>query len=422
MMKKLFPQYYRHSEVELLKLLKECIFIFDTNVLLNLYRYPRKAREDLFKIINIISEQDRLWLPFHVALEYQAKRLSVIADQKTKFGQVKKVIADIKTELQNKLDNLQLKKRHSSIDPDVLIEDINKSFDKYIHRLELLNSEQSDVYQEDKIRSEIERLFKNNIGKPYTQSELEDIFEEGIKRYQLKIPPGFGDAKDKKDTYVFHEDLIIKREYGDLIIWKEILKYVADNKPKGIIYITDDNKEDWWFEISGKKIGPRPELLSEIKTKAGLSAFHMYNSENFMDIATKYLKIEIERDSIEQVKMTRERLSSAINRKLKSYEPKILLMYNGKCQVCGSDENVMATRIKSKTLGGSSRHSNLLVLCSDHYDLFRSGIFSISDDFMLIGIDGSLTVHPKHMINKEVLKHHRNLIYRTKSGGSNKLS
>jgi hypothetical protein len=39
-----------------------------------------------------IAELGRLWLPFQAALEYQENRLGVIADQKKKFGQVKKFL------------------------------------------------------------------------------------------------------------------------------------------------------------------------------------------------------------------------------------------------------------------------------------------------------------------------------------------
>jgi hypothetical protein len=74
------------------KLFEKCIFIFDANVLLNLYLYRSKASEDLLKILQRIAELGRLWLPFQAALEYQENRLGVIADQKKKFGQVKKFL------------------------------------------------------------------------------------------------------------------------------------------------------------------------------------------------------------------------------------------------------------------------------------------------------------------------------------------
>jgi hypothetical protein len=45
-MKKLFPGFYQPIEKEFQSLWKNCIFILDANVLLNLYRYPSEAKND----------------------------------------------------------------------------------------------------------------------------------------------------------------------------------------------------------------------------------------------------------------------------------------------------------------------------------------------------------------------------------------
>ena len=42
-MRKLFSEYFRPTEVETKQLWAEAVFIFDTNVLLNLYRMSRET-------------------------------------------------------------------------------------------------------------------------------------------------------------------------------------------------------------------------------------------------------------------------------------------------------------------------------------------------------------------------------------------
>ena len=59
-MKDLFPGYYRPSEDEFSDLWKNCVFILDTNVLLNLYRYSEKYRNDFIKVLHKI--ETRLWI------------------------------------------------------------------------------------------------------------------------------------------------------------------------------------------------------------------------------------------------------------------------------------------------------------------------------------------------------------------------
>src|SRR5690242_10763012 len=96
-MKESFIGFYRPTEEELADLWKNCIFILDANVLLDLYRYPKEARDDLIGILRKIS--DRLWVPYQAALEYQENRLIVIADQLKKYQDVRQVIVDIKNKL-----------------------------------------------------------------------------------------------------------------------------------------------------------------------------------------------------------------------------------------------------------------------------------------------------------------------------------
>jgi predicted transcriptional regulator len=68
-----------------------------------------------------------------------------------------------------------------------------------------------------------------------------------------------------------------------------MLDHAADEK-KPIIFITDDRKFDWWLEHSGRTIGPRPELVHEMKARAGVP-FHMYSSNRFIEYAQELLEL-----------------------------------------------------------------------------------------------------------------------------------
>jgi predicted restriction endonuclease len=176
------------------------------------------------------------------------------------------------------------------------------------------------------------------------------------------------------------------------------------------VFVTDDNKEDWWLEISGKTIGPRPELLAEVYAKTGLSAFYIYNSERFMTVASQHFDIEIEQDSIEQVKIiTEEPRPVHIYRRAKELRG----IYRSKCQVCGFDKSTEIAHIMPRQANGLTVLENLLLVCPNHHRLFDMGEFSISDDFHLIGMEGELNVDPRHRISMESLKFHRENIYRS---------
>ena len=161
-MKAVFPGYYRLSDYELSELWKDCLFVLDANVLLNLYRYPEKAREDFINVFAQIS--NRLWVPHHVALEYQANRLNVITEQIKKFDDVNKILSDSKDNLKSKLDALQLKKRHSVIDPESFLNKVETVFDEFRQGLDLLEKEQPDVFTDDKLREQIDLFLEGRVG------------------------------------------------------------------------------------------------------------------------------------------------------------------------------------------------------------------------------------------------------------------
>jgi hypothetical protein len=296
-MKDLFPGYYPLSKDEFDELWKNCVFILDTNSILNLYRYNDETRTDFIDVLRKI--ENRLWIPHQVALEFQENRTGVIDDQENKLKTIKEILNQGESSIKGKLRKFSVKHE------DFLLK-LNKLFNEFLEEIELLENQKIKLGEQDYIRDIVDDLFNNKIGEPPTEKELTAIYEEGEKRYLIKYPPGFHDLSNKKkeNPYRFNK-MSFKREYGDLILWKEIIKEVKPRNWKHIIFITDDKKEDWWREEKGENIGARPELVEEIR-KAGVSIFYMYTPERFLKYAKKYIKIDIKEESINQVKIISE--------------------------------------------------------------------------------------------------------------------
>ncbi|MFM6134336.1 MAG: PIN-like domain-containing protein [Sphaerospermopsis kisseleviana] len=95
--------------------------------------------------------------------------------------------------------------------------------------------------------------------------------------------------------YIFRTGL----KYGDFLIWKQIIEYSkSQNKP--VIFITDDKKEDWWLEQSGRTIGPRPELIEEFY-KDTSQKFWMYSVDRFVQESAKATNKEISQEVISEI-------------------------------------------------------------------------------------------------------------------------
>ncbi|WP_342570365.1 PIN domain-containing protein [Paenibacillus sp. FSL R5-0749] len=295
-MNDIFPMYYSPDEEEFKQLWDNCIFVFDANVLLNLYRYSIKTSDLILLIMNQLS--DRIWIPYQVALEYQANRHKVIYEQKAAYTQVKSIINKSFEELLNRLatDLNKYNKRHPIIEVGSITTNVEKLKTEVIDKLEEQEKNHPNHNEQDKIREVIDISFYGKVGPPYSQDRLDEIYREGEKRYKLKQPPGFKDLNEKKDQRRFHKGLTIESQYGDLIVWKQILD-MAKERNKSVILITDDGKEDWWQKESGRIVGSRVELTDEFMYSTKQN-FYMYESYRFIEYAQKYLNQQVDRDAI----------------------------------------------------------------------------------------------------------------------------
>ena len=317
-MKEQFRGYYNLSDSEFEQLWNDAIFIFDTNVLLNLYRYQSSTRDSLLSVMEKLTE--KIWIPYHVGLEFQRNRLTVIAEQHKKFDDVKKIVEDSISTMMNQFNTLQLKNRHSHINPDKLIDEIKKIQSEFLTELNVLEERSINVNSQDQILDRLDNLFKDKIGNPpENQKYIDTLFSEGEKRYKSNIPPGYKDSvKDDKASDEFtYGGITYKRKFGDLIIWKQIINYAYEKNIKNIIFITDDAKADWWLKVSSngpKTIGVRPELKDEIYREGNVEKFHIYNPEGFLKYANNTLNVQITKETIEEVREVSDKAKQHIYR------------------------------------------------------------------------------------------------------------
>ena len=76
-MRKAIFEYIELTDEEKKALWESATFVFDTNVLLNLYRYTAKTRDRLLQSLEEL--RDKLWMPHHVAEEFMKDRCKVIS-------------------------------------------------------------------------------------------------------------------------------------------------------------------------------------------------------------------------------------------------------------------------------------------------------------------------------------------------------
>lgn len=297
-MKLSFPEFYSYKQDEFTEMFNNCYFVFDANALLNLYRYTKETRDEMLKILEEIK--DRLWMPHQVGLEFHYNRANVILEQKAIYGKVCKEINEQANGFINKINSdFQKIKSHPNINIREIISEIQKTINNKVEEIESYEKEHPNFLEEDDILETLNKLYEDKVGDSYTQNELNIIYEEGENRYKKKYPPGFEDEREKKGKTKEYNGIIYNDQYGDLVVWKQMIKKAAEDK-KPIVFITDDRKEDWWRKEKGQTIGPRIELLNEFKREVGYS-FYMYGPSQFMNQIKVHLQTDINEDVINEM-------------------------------------------------------------------------------------------------------------------------
>lgn len=261
--------------------LENYLIVFDTNVLLKIYRYSPEFADFALKCIGEVKS--KIQIPSTVKLEY-------LKHYRAEFGAMRKKIENAGKNTKSQIDNAKRKVLNTC---DVLsllkfpdIEELKDSLKEKFNEvdstvdgffddrniLELVSGSWGDS---DLVYDFFEELIElGNIMSTVSQEEIYAICEEGEKRYKAEppLPPGYKDKKNKDGV----------RKYSDLILWKEIIKFSVENDCN-IILVTEDLKADWWREGIF-----HPSLTEEFEKITGNKIIGVNATEFYCRISTDY--------------------------------------------------------------------------------------------------------------------------------------
>ena len=335
-------------------LLSNGLIVFDTCGLLDFYSLTHEYQKIIVDIIYHLKEQ--IWIPAHVKYEFDKNYLKARLKPKSekyndKTIQKNSIVNDLKYYIRlwdRKYDHPYISEEKLQVVKSLLksIEPIMQKIKSVIAmEYQARKHEIDEIENYDIIKHSIDSL---NIGTPFNYKELKDIVAEGFYRYSNQIPPGYKDAETKQGI----------PQYGDLIIWKEILRK-AKEVGKEVVFITNDLKADWRIvdetainnKTENEKGKPRRELLTEFEEETGRLIW-FYTTDEFIHKLEElfkpshqqiefYDKLGVVRDVMEQ--RSRERIL-----KLHCSEDSILV----KCDKCGELFAVDADDLEFNWEGG----------------------------------------------------------------------
>lgn len=279
-MRDLFPGFYPPEKADLDAIWNEGSVVLDANVLLDAFRYSKTTLEQLLDIIEGLG--DRVWIPYQAAHEYH-QNLPGVLDEHAKSS---RNAADDAAKLYERLTS---ERRHPFVSAE-LMDRVNALFPDLIDGLRAAEEEVDGLLRENPVQIRLSGLLQGKVGTRFPEETLQEIYKTAKTRYERRQPPGYKD-RDKEPE---------ERRFGDYIIWREMLAHAAESE-RPVMFVTSDTKEDWFLEVRGKTIGPRPELVQEFADVTG-QPFHMYPTHRFLELAADNLAAQVSPEAVSEAK------------------------------------------------------------------------------------------------------------------------
>ena len=284
-----FEHFYAPDEDAEKRAIQTGLVTPDTNVLLNLYRFQVGARDELFGALEKLDE--RLWIPHQVGLElHRRRRLDVIAEQEKYFDGTRKDLDALVRDLRKRVETFGTR---IALDEDRIraikesIDSLQKLLTAEVTEAKKANEVRLKDRDSDAVLARLESLLDSRVGKPMRPKVLKAARKEAKRRVAAQLPPGYRDSGKADPT-------------GDYLIFRQLMDEAKERKLP-VVFITDDEKTDWYRREHDIPLGPRYELREEMMAEAGVP-FVIMTTESFLQHAEKYLNAEVSAETVNQAK------------------------------------------------------------------------------------------------------------------------
>lgn len=242
----------------------DCMVCLDTNALLVPYAIGKESVKQIGQTYKNLISEERLMIPAQVVREFAKNRANKLTELHQQF--IKKLSGII---------NLQkgwypLLEEMESYQKVVQLEgDIDNLFGKYKIAVKEVIEEIRNWTWNDPVSTLYADLFdKQTILDP--QIDKQAVLSELERRQLHNIPPGYKDrAKEDKGI-------------GDFLIWMTILD-IGQNHKKSTLFISGEEKADWFHKSESLPLYPRYELVDEYRRVSNGQTFHIIPFSRFLD-------------------------------------------------------------------------------------------------------------------------------------------
>lgn len=255
----------------------DCFVVLDTNALLVPYTTSKESLEQIRNTCKVLAAENRLIIPGQVAREFAKNRASKIGELYHQLS----VKRDSATILQKGM--YPLLELVEGYQKSLRLEDeINKLLREYREAITKVLDHVRGWAWDDPVSLLYGELFANGVVMDISFSE-EEVKKEHTRRKLHNVPPGY------KDSGV-----------GDLLIWFTILEIGKKHK-KSVIFVSGDEKTDWYHISNKQPLYPRYELVDEYRRNSDGQSFHIIQFSRFLDLygASERVVEEVRKEEVQ---------------------------------------------------------------------------------------------------------------------------
>ena len=298
-LKELFPEFYQTSlSMSDLSNQTNNLIVLDTNYLLDIIQLPTTVSKKYIEALEKVK--DNIYIPYLVALEFNFKKSKIKKDKIKKIKAYKDGVKSSVSAIENSITSIDLVDKSEKEEFITELVDLTKDYsEKLIDLIEkkiqsIITKEEVELYEK------LIQIIEHKIGDKYKQEWISGVEEEGIERYDKKIPPGFNDTgkEDEIDSIQRYGDIEYQRKFGDLLIWKDIIDFSKKGAKLGkkVIFVTNDGKSnkkvDLLYKVNNLTVGPNIHMMNELQMEAK-KEFHILNNLRFVQLVNNLSDVEM---------------------------------------------------------------------------------------------------------------------------------
>ncbi len=263
-----------------------CIFVLDTNALLVPFSTGSQSLDEISKIFNNLKKKKQLKVPDQVAREFADNRPKKIGEMFHALNQKRNGMNSPTIGSYPLLEKLEEYGEALSFEKE-----INELLKKYRTSIGKVIDTVKSWSWDDPVSIIYKKIFTPDIIHQIKFDKLE-VEKDLEYRYKHKIPPGYKD-NSKEDSGI-----------GDYLIWLAI-KDIGEKYKKNVVFVSGDEKPDWYHKSDKLPLYPRFELLTEFNNISGNKSFHIIRLSELLNVMGADEQVVSEVKTEEQLEIER---------------------------------------------------------------------------------------------------------------------